>query len=125
MAHLQLICDVNSNRDIIGKIIEDSRPKWGDSEDFLTRLFSKGEILGVAKESDGSIVGFSLAKRMVARKSIAVAFLATRVLPDFRKQGVAKKLIKKISSYFVVTNKLIEFFFNPPYQLVFANATDR
>lgn len=81
--------------------------RWGDSADFLKTLVSKAEIVTTAREAH-SLIGFSLAKRMSANEGLAIAFLATRVLSPFRNQGIAKTLLKKITQYFILSNKIFK-----------------
>jgi len=87
-------------------LMTDCLSKWGDSEMFLSPLFDKADRLAVAYDGQKP-VGFTLAGTITNKNCIALAYLATRVLLEYRSQGVAKRLIKKISGDSVVKEKLL------------------
>ena len=118
MFTIELISNIEKNKKIIvEEILKDSRQKWGDMEAFLQRILLDVELLAIARKDNGSLIAFSAAKRIIGKKFIAVAFLATRVEQEFRKRNIAKILVGKIIKSFVLNNKLINFksWFKPAY----------
>lgn len=99
----------NPDSEILKEITQDSPVKWGDSENFLSKLTPHVELMAEARDESGKLVGFSVAKRIINKNAIGIAFLATRVKEEFRNQGIAKKLIRKIAKKVIIENKFLSF----------------
>ena len=95
--------------------------RWGDSEQFISDLISKSDFIVTAYD-DSALVGFAIAKSIFLSNSIAIAVFATRVLCEFRKQGIAQKMFRKLINHFILNEKLLKplNWFKPSY---FVSAT--
>jgi len=113
---LKIIPDFKGNARIVEEIIKDCQLKWGDEAVFLRPLLLKGEAIGIATK-ENSIVAFSVATKIIFPKYLSIAFFATRVLSEFRNQGLATNLIKKITRSFILRYKFCNFshWFKPVY----------
>lgn len=110
---IKFISDINL---IESGIISASPQKWGDQEEFLRKFIPQLDLVAIAEENN-SIVAFSLAKTIIAKNYIAIAFFATRVLADYRNKGIAKKLLEKLSSRLIIKEKFLKLWniFKPVY----------
>jgi len=116
MIKVKIIPDFAKDTVIAGQIIKESKEKWQDQASFLIPLLLKAEIAAIALK-DSSIIAFSLARKIIGGKSIAVAFLATRVLAEYRNKGIAKTLVKRVTRNFIFRNKFLDIsnWFKPVY----------
>ena len=117
MFDLQLALNKQKRKILEEKILKNCEEKWGDKSDFLKHCISRTEIMTIAKNNQDLILGFSLARTFSIPNSLAIGFLATRVLQKYRKHGIAKAMIKKMINYFMLTKVLLNFkgWFNSRY----------
>lgn len=93
------------------EILSNCSEKWKDTEIFLRQLCSHSEIAAIARQDNGALIGFSLARKITINNCIAIAFLATRVVKHWRNKGIAKGLVKKIITSFIYKEKIINFLY--------------